>query len=167
MRHRRFCNQLLTRPPRELGRSATKGPVAVKFRLTRIDAPDWAAQPDLNVGGVTVAEYSDLQRHRDELIRVVHQEIENYLNTPGMYGEGDSFLDRLRMTGTYYIAAESYFAHRDTLWFQISFKCHCLEHPRVGVERDDDYLGLEVWIKYIPSCLPSIEVFRNTDSSTI
>lgn len=139
----------------------------VNFRLTRVEAPDWATQPDLNVGGVTVAEYSELQQHRDVLLKTVHQEIENYLNTPGLYGEGESFPDRLRMTGTYYIATESYFAHRDPVWFQISIKCHCLEHPKAGVDRDDDYLGLEVWLKCIPGRLLSFEVFRNTDSSSI
>ncbi|MFN6206469.1 MAG: hypothetical protein ACK49R_08515 [Planctomycetota bacterium] len=151
----------------ECPRSATEGSVVVQYRLTRIEAPDWATQPDFDVGGVTVAEYSELQRHRDELLRIVHQEIENYLNTPGLWGEGEGFPDRLRMTGTYYIAAESYFAHRDPVWWQISFKCHCLEHPKAGIERDDDYLGLEVWIKYTPTLLPSFEVFRNTDSSSI
>ena len=70
-----------------------------KFVLTRIEASDWATQPDLNVGGVTVAEYSAIQRHREKLLRIVHREIAKYLNTPGMYGEGEGFPDRLRMTG--------------------------------------------------------------------
>ena len=52
----------------------------MQYRLTRIEAPDWATQPDFDVGGVTVAEYSELQRHRDELLTIVHQDIENYLN---------------------------------------------------------------------------------------
>jgi hypothetical protein len=138
-----------------------------KFLLTQIEAPDWATQPDLSVGGVTVAEYAAIQRHRERLLQIVHREIENYLNTPGMYGEGESFPDRLRMTGAYYIAAESYFAHRDPAWFQISIKCHCLEHSEAGVDRDDDYLGLVVWLKCVPGRLSSFEVFRNTDSSSI
>jgi hypothetical protein len=135
--------------------------------LTRIEPPDWATQPDLAITAVTVAEYAAIQRQRDKLLRRVHREIEEYLNTPGMYGESESFPDRLRMTGAYYIGAESYIAHRDPVWFQISIMCHCLEHPKVGVDRDDDYLGLEVWLKCVPPRWSSFEVFRNTDSSSI
>ncbi len=122
-----------------------------KFRLTRIEPPDWATQPDLTVTGVTVAEYAAIQWHRDKLLRAVHREVEEYLNTPGRFCEGESFPDRLRMTGAYYIRSESYIAHRDPPWYQINIMCHCLERPKAGVPRDDDYLGLEVWLKCIPA----------------
>lgn len=71
------------------------------------------------------------------------------------------------MTGAYYIGAESYIAHRNPAWFQINVNCHFLEHPKAGVDRDDDYLGLEVWLKRVPGRWSSFEVFRNTDSSFI
>lgn len=135
------------------------------FRMTRIGPPEWARQPELNIFRVTVAEYAAIQRHRDKLLLAVHQEVEAYLNTPGLYGEGVSFPDRLRMTGAYYIGGESY--HREPAWFQISVECRCLEHPKAGVDRDDDYLGLEVWLKCVPGQWASFEVFRNTDSSSI
>ena len=89
-----------------------------KFRLTRIEPPDWATQPDVSIAAVTVSEYAAIQRHRDKLLRAVHREVEAYLNTPGLYGEGESFPDRLRMTGAYYVGAESYIAHRDPAWFR-------------------------------------------------
>lgn len=138
-----------------------------KFPLTRIEPPDWATQPDLCITAITVAEYEAIQRHRDILLRAVHREVEEYLNTPGLYGEGESFPDRLRMTGAYYIGAESYIAHRDPAWFQISIKCHCLKAPWAAVDRDSDYLGLEVWLKCVPGRWSSFEVFRNIDSSSI
>jgi hypothetical protein len=139
----------------------------VKFRLTRIEPPDWATHPDLSIAAVTVAEYAAIQRHRDKLLQAVHEEVEAYLNTAGLYGEGDSFPDRLRMTGSYYIGSETYIAHRDPAWFQISVICHCLERPKAGVGRDDDYLGLEVWLKCVPERWGSFEMYRNTDSSSI
>lgn len=139
----------------------------VKFRMTRIEPPGWAAQPDLNITGVTVAEYAAIQRHRENLLRTVQREVEAYLNTPGLYGEGESFPDRLRLSGDYYIGSESYIAHRDPVWFQIGVFCRCLEHPKAGVDRKDDYLGLEVWLKCVPGTWSSFEVFRNTDSSSI
>ena len=138
-----------------------------KFRMTRIEPPDWATQPDLSITSITVAEYRAIQRHRDKLLRFVHSEVEAYLNTPGLCGEGDSFPDRLRMTGDYYIGAESYIAQRDPAWFQISVMCRCLEQAKAGVEREGDYLGLEVWLKCVPGRWSAFEVFRNTDSSSI
>ncbi|MBS0263301.1 MAG: hypothetical protein JSS02_15270 [Planctomycetes bacterium] len=137
------------------------------FRMTRIEPPEWATKPDLNIAGVAVTEYAAIQQHRARLIQTVHREVEEYLNTPGLYYEGQSFPDRLRMTGAYYIGAESYIAHRDPTWFQISVRCHCLERPKAGVPREDDYMGLEVWLKCIPGQWSSFEVFRNTDSSSI
>jgi hypothetical protein len=138
-----------------------------KFRMTRIEPPGWATQPDLSITGVSVAEYAAIQRHRDKLLRAVHREVEAYLNTPGLYAEGESFPDRLRMTGKYYIGSESYTAHGDPVWFQISIMCNCLEHPKAGMDCEDDYLGLEVWLKCVPGKWASFVVFRNTDSSSI
>lgn len=140
-----------------------------RFQLTRIQPPDWAPSPYLQIDGVTDAEYEAIQLHRDELLIAVHSEVEDYLNTPELYGEGEGegFPDRLRMTGMYYIGSEAYRAHRDSSWFQISIMCRCLEGPKVGLSRDDDYLGLEVWLKCVPGDWSSFEVFRNTDSSSI
>jgi hypothetical protein len=135
--------------------------------MTRIEPPEWARQPELSITGVTVAEYSAIQRHRDKLLRAVHPEVKAYLNTPGLYGEGESFPDRLRMTGAYYIGCESYIAHRNPAWFQILVSCRCLECPKRGMDRDDDYLGLDVWLKCAPGHWSGFEVFRNTDSSSI
>jgi hypothetical protein len=138
-----------------------------KFRLTRIEPPEWATQPDLSITAVTVADYAAIQRHRDKMLQAVHREIEEYLNTPGLFGEGESFPDRTRLTGTYYIGAESYIVHRNPVWFQISVMCRCLKEPWEAVNRDSDYLGLEVWLKCLPGQWSSFEVFRNTDSSSI
>ena len=54
-----------------------------KFRMTRIEPPSWATQPDLSIAGVTVAEYAAIQRHRDKLLRAVHREVEAYLRREG------------------------------------------------------------------------------------
>lgn len=138
-----------------------------RFRLSRVQSPDWAPRPHSEINGLTDAEYTAIQSHRDELLDVVHQEVDDYLNTTGLYSEGEGFPDRLRMTGTYYIGSESYLAHRDPTWFQISVMCRCLERPKDRSLREDDYLGLEVWLKCVPGRWSSFEVFRNTDSSSI
>jgi hypothetical protein len=137
--------------------------------MKRVGPPEWATQPDLTIACVTVAEYAAIQRHRDGLLKAVHREVEAYLNDPLLYFDGDKegFPHRGRLTGTYYIAGESYIAHREPVWFQISVKCHCLEFPRAGRAREGDYLGLEVWLKCVPGKWSRFEVFRNTDSSSI
>jgi hypothetical protein len=140
-----------------------------KYRLTRIEAPEWATQPKLGITLVTVAEYAAIQRHRSKLLSAVHRAVEEYLNDPRLYFDGDEegFPHRRRLTGGYYIRGESYTAHRDPTWFQISVKCACLEPPKAGMDRDDDYLGLDVWLKCVPGRWSSFEVYRNTDSSSI
>lgn len=140
-----------------------------KFRMMCIDPPLWATQPELSVASVTVAEFTAIQCHREKLLRVVHREIENYLDNPRLVFDGneDGFPHRRRLTGAYYIGRESYTAYRDPDRFVISIFCRCLEHPKPGVDRDDDYLGLEVWLKCVSKRWASFEVFRNTDSSSI
>ena len=139
------------------------------LRMTRIEPPAWATQPDLSITGVTVAEYAAIQRHWDRILRLVHLEVEAYVYDPGLVFEGDreGFPHRRRLTGSYYVGSESYIAHRDPDWFQISIMCKCLEPAKPGVDREDDYLGLEVWLKGVLGRRPSFKVFRNTDSSSI
>jgi hypothetical protein len=139
------------------------------FRMKRVEPPLWATQPDLSITGVTVGEYAAIQRHRDKMLRIVHREVEAYLSDPGLVFDGDAegFPHRRRLTGAYYLGSESYIAHRDPAWFQISVMCRCLEPSKPGVDREDDYLGLEVWLKCVPGRWASFEVFRNTDSSSI
>jgi hypothetical protein len=102
-------------------------------------------------------------------LKAVHREVEAYLNDPRLVfdGDADGFPHRRRLTGSYYIGGESYIAHRDPPWVQIGVMCRCLEPPKPGVVREDDYLGLEVWLRYVPGRWSTFEVFRNSDSSSI
>ena len=141
-----------------------------RFRMTRIEPPAWATQPDLSITGVTVADFAAIQKHRDKMLKAVHREVEAYLNDPRLYfdGDEDGFPHRGRMTGAYYIGSESYTAHDDRpAWVQIGIMCRCLEGSKPGVDDEDDYLGLEVWLKCVAGRWATFEVFRNTDSSSI
>jgi hypothetical protein len=137
--------------------------------MTRIEPPGWATQPELSISLVTVAEFAAIQKHRAKLLHAVHREIESYLNDPRLVftGDQDGFPHLGRLTGEYYIGGEAYIAHREPTWLQISIMCRCLERPKPGMDRDDDYLGLEVWLKCVPRRWATFEVFRNTDSSVI
>lgn len=115
-----------------------------------------------------LADYHAIQEYRERMLAAVQQEVEAYLNTPGLYVEGveDDFPNRSRMTGDYYLADESYRAHVGPVWFQIGIMCRCLEQPRREGEVDLDYLGLEVCLQCDPTEW-SFTVFRNTHASII
>ena len=140
-----------------------------RFRMTRVDLPAWARRPDAQLDNMRLSDYHVIQeKHRGRMLDLVHREVEEYMNTPGLYGEtGDNtFPDRSHMSGKYYVSDESYTGHVGPVWIQISVMCHCLG-SRHGPEHEErDYLGLEVWLRCEPDNW-SFSVFRNTDSSSI
>ena len=139
-----------------------------KFRITRLELPGWAQQPDTDFNNIRLSDYHAIQQHRKQMLDVVHQEVEAYLNTPSLYTEGgdDVFPDRSRMSGEYYVGDESYTGHVGPVWIQVGITCRCLEKPSRPGQEDRDYLGLEVWVRCDPPNW-SFTIFRNTDSSAI
>lgn len=164
-----------------------------KFRMTRIEAPEWASQPELHAR-VTVAHYAAIQRHREKMLKALHREIEAYVNDPeltfdapasgaGMGDDDDDdedssgFPSLRRLNGKYYIQRESYVAQAkdekrpyealaDPAWVHITVMCHCLEHA-AETRPEGDYLGLDVSLKCMPKRWGSFEVCYNTNSSSI
>jgi hypothetical protein len=114
-----------------------------------------------------LADYHLIQKHRTPMLKVVHNEVENYLNEPGLYydGDEDGFPNRAQMTGEYYVSDETYESKVGPPWYRIAVQCHCLGR-RVPGRGANDYLGLEVWLRCDP-VMWTFEVFRNTDSSVI
>lgn len=140
-----------------------------RFRMKRIDRPRWANVPDIWLNEIRLADFEVIRTRRDRMLKVVHKEIESYLNTEGLYyddPEDEGFPNRVRMTGDYYISDESYAVDDDTGGFLISIRCHCLGRRVAKNRRPDDYLGLEVWLRCEPPRW-TFTVFRNTDSSVI
>ena len=140
-----------------------------RLRMTLIELPEWADEPKRNVVDVSAEDYAAIQHQRNKLLQAVHSAVEAYVNDPQLCFDvdEDGFPQRSRLTGAYYIGSESYIAHHGPEWFQISVMCRCLEPPKQGMDREDDYLGLEVWIKCVPGHWSSFEMCRNTDSSSI
>ena len=139
-----------------------------RFRMTRIELPGWSGRPDAHLDNMRLSDYHAIQQRRQQMLDAVHQEVEAYLNTPGMYGDSgdDTFPDRSRMSGEYYVSDESYAGHVGPVWIQVGIMCHCLDKPSRPRQGGRDYLGLEVWLRCDPA-LWSFTVFRNTDSSAI
>ncbi|MDB6175562.1 MAG: hypothetical protein JWL59_4873 [Chthoniobacteraceae bacterium] len=115
-----------------------------------------------------LSDYQAIQQRRHKMLDIVHQEVEAYLNTPGLYGEDENcmFPNRSRMSGEYYVIDESYTGHVGPVWIQVGITCRCLEPPSRSEQQDRDYLGLEVWLRCDPKTW-SFKIFRNTDSSAI
>ena len=138
------------------------------FRMTRVEPPDWARRPEVHLDRMRLGDYDAIRRRRAQMLDVVHGEVEAYLNTPGLCGEGvgDGFPDRSRLSGEYYVGYESYTGHVGPVWIQVGVTCRCLEKRSVAGREDRDYLGLDVWLRCDPND-GSFAVFRNTDSSAI
>lgn len=136
------------------------------MRMKRISPPAWARAPRVAVDGVSAADYQALVQQRDGMLATVHAEIVAYLSDPRLCFDDDLFPARGRLTGEYYVGDETYIAHASPTWFHISIRCRCTEGPKPGMDRDDDYLGLEVWLKYSPA-RPGVFEVCGTDSSSI
>lgn len=123
-----------------------------RFPMRRIPVPDWApphARGETELDGVSRQEYESLQERRAEILALLDGEVERYVNENALPGD-DSFPERDRLTGEFYIGSEKYFKKSDRAWFQVSIFCRCLEHPRHGGGTPDDYLGLEVYLRCEP-----------------
>ena len=137
------------------------------FNIRRIDLPAYARNPDVWLHNMKLKDHDGIQSHREELLDVVHKEVEEYLNTPDLvYDSDDGFPSLTRLSGDYYISDESYEMHVNPIVFRISIQTHFLEKPSMENQEDFDYLGLQVWIQCDPATW-SFSVFRNTDSSAI
>ncbi len=132
----------------------------------RIAAPAWAKAPDAVLNSVRLSEYRAVQEHRAALLRAVHDEVQRYFDDTDLVFESESFPSRGRLTGEYYLGEESYEMHVGPVWIQIGVACHCLERANGSGRPEQDYLGLNVWVRCDPQAW-SFEVFRNTDSSSI
>lgn len=137
------------------------------LNVTRISRPPYARLPDIWLHHIKLADYYSIRERYAEVLEVVHQEVADYLNTPGLVFESeDGFPSLSRLTGQYYIADESYTLHVGPPWYQIGIQTHFLERPWYADQTDFDYLGLQVWIRCDPDTW-SFSVFRNTDSSSL
>ncbi len=70
------------------------------FNVRRIDLPAYARNPDVWLHNMKLKDHDGIQSHREELLNVVHKEVEEYLNTPDLvYDSDDGFPSLTRLTG--------------------------------------------------------------------
>lgn len=138
-----------------------------RFPMRRIPTPESApahARGAVRVReGVLPEEFQLFQQRRNEILALVDAEVERYVNeTAALPGE-DSFPDPSLLSGEFYIGGETYAKHVGPVWYQIGIKARCLGRSPLGM---DDYLGLDVWIRYDPG-EDRFWIYRNTDSSAL
>ena len=138
-----------------------------RFPMRRIPPPESApahARGEVRLkGGISAEEAQLFQRRRNEILALVAAEVQRYVNEQAAPPGDDSFPEQGRLTGEFYIGGETYTKHPDAGWYQIGIKARCLGHASVGT---DDYLGLDIWVRYVPG-EDRFEIYRNTDSSVI
>ena len=135
--------------------------------MSLIDPPAWAPRAELRFTRFHSAQYEECKKHRPEILRTVHAEVEAYVNDDDLTpNDGESFPCRRRLSGEYYLGSESDESRVGPSSYQIAIMARCLERESPGNSDDRDYLGLEIWLRCDPETW-SITVFRNTDSSSI
>lgn len=134
--------------------------------VKRVTRPDSARPPRVRLTQVDQAAYQAIQTYREEMLVIVHDEVQRYLSTPELVFEaGGGFPSIPDMTGEYYIGDEGYTAHPGP-WYQISIMAR-FQGPRLHEQQTCfDYLGLEVWLRHDP-VTREFSIYRNTDSSVI
>jgi hypothetical protein len=137
-----------------------------RFPMRRIPPPEPApdyARGEIEFDGVSPKEANLFKQRRKEILALVDAEVERYATENTALPGENSFPDQGVLNGEFYIARESYKKRADPVWFQISIMVHCRGHCPWGV---DDYLGLDIWIRYDPE-EDRFTIYRNTDSSSI
>lgn len=122
------------------------------FQPVCIERPEWAREPDLWLDRIRLRDYQLLQSHRSSILKLVQNEVTQYLNTDDLvfFDPADGFPVLPRMTGEYYISDESYMGHVGPCWYEIRIQTHFLERQWMDGQTDFDYLGLEVCLRYDP-----------------
>lgn len=146
-----------------------------RFRMVRVPVPQWApphargqvkfAEASKYSDAITLPEREALLRLRPSILVLVETQVEDYVNARDLCappGE-DWFPEQARLTGEFYIGSESYHKLPGKDWCQVCVGARCLER---GPDGPNDYLGLDVWLRYDPA-EDRLWVHRNTDSSAI
>lgn len=134
----------------------------------QIASPPWARPSLRDAEDLAPVVEAWLAANRAAMLDEVRREVERYVNDPDLCvnRDEDGFPCRDRLTGAYYLGDEGYFPG-EAESVEISIQCRFLEGPKSGMDRLDDYLSLEVWLRCLPDLSTGFTIFRNTDSSVI
>jgi hypothetical protein len=142
--------------------------------MVRVPAPTWVpdhARGEVKFGmvadkyrdAITPSERDALQQRRADILALVDATVEEYANNGCAPPGEDWFPEQARLTGEFYIGSESYHKLVGADWCQVRVEARCLGR---GVGGPDDYLGLDVWLRYDPGD-GRLWIHRNPDSMVI
>lgn len=145
-----------------------------RLRMVRVPVPDWA--PPHAHGAVTFAMVADkygdaitsaerdalVKRHAD-IFALADALVEQYANDGCALPGENWFPEQARLTGEFYIGGESYHKLVGADWCQVCVQARCIGRGLAGA---DDYLGLDIWLRYDPG-EDRLWTHRNPDSSVI
>ncbi len=115
--------------------------------LAQVPVPDWARPYALSIS----ADFGELNfkaicQHKHTILDTLHAALADYLDA---VSPDQTFPDKAKLSGEYYIAAETYWVWRhpnpiaaQAPEYRFSFMAHLLQTESPIVDRD--YLGLEV-----------------------
>jgi hypothetical protein len=139
-----------------------------------IPTPEWARPTEILIEELFgEEEYLRLSKQREEVLAIVKQAIETYINDDNLCCDlEDMFPKRERLNGEYYIDRESYDAfQKDTntsqLCWMFSIMVHCLEKAWYEDQIECDYLGLDIHFGWSPEEQKILFSQENIDSSSI
>ena len=145
-----------------------------RFKMVRVPVPAWAPahargavkfaeNADKYGDAVTSAERDALKRRRDDILALTDMKVEEYVNDGCAPPDEGWFPEQARMTGEFYIGSESYHKLVGAKWCQVCVRVRCLGRGSAGPE---DYLGLDIWVRYDPA-EDRLWAHRNPDSSVL
>ena len=145
--------------------------------MSLIYPPKWARKSIITIDPrFALSEYQRVASKRTVLLAIVQDAIQAYINDTILTCETnkEGFPARDRLTGQYYIGSESFHCQELTpntkkvnaLQYNISIMARCLEKIWSPNQIDQDYLGLEVHLEWLPE-KAQLAFYGDVDSSSI
>lgn len=133
--------------------------------IKRIARPAWTREFTVDVK-IPQKHYREIQAARTELESAVHESVIGYMTQPELCFDDDNFPSTRKMNGQYYLGDEWYVYHVDMDVYHCSVMARCLAKSP-GKRSLDDYLGLEVHLRWMPKTRLFDTSWRDVDSSVI
>ncbi|SMP80461.1 hypothetical protein SAMN06265222_1541 [Neorhodopirellula lusitana] len=133
--------------------------------IKRIARPKWTREFIVDVE-IPQERFREIQSARADLESAVHESVVDYLTEPDICFDDDNFPSTRQMNGEYYLGDEWYVHHADTDVYHCSVMARCLA-VSAGERPLDDYLGLEVHLRWVPGNGSFDKSWGSVDSSAI
>ncbi len=151
------------------------------LQMRLVPVPNWARPfALLREEEFDEQEFNRCSSHHDEVLQAVQEAVEQYVNDGECVfsKEQQSFPERDKFTGEYYISRENYSIYEGPIYrgphwvrpeerqYSLSVMVHCLGKQWIENQTDFDYLGLELYFWWKPA-EQKFQYIGDIDSSSI